>query len=71
MNTSAYAERLRNDRHIRTYTKEGTKFFVVDTKRVTLRGIPWLELGNWGKRRFENLLMLGANTRERMKVVYA
>ncbi len=31
---------------------------MVDTNQALLRGMPWYALGDWGKKKFENMLFL-------------
>lgn len=35
-----------------------TQVLTVDTKKATYQGMPWLSMGDYGKRKFETLLML-------------
>jgi hypothetical protein len=42
----------------------------VDTKKATYQGLAWQTLGDFGKRKWENLLVLSRPT-ERVKVIYA
>lgn len=42
---------------------------VVDTQQAKYQGIPWLQLGNFGKRKFENLLYLMKPTKN-TKILY-
>lgn len=59
----AYIGRSRTD-------KDGyTGVFEVDTNKVTWQGIRWKQLGDFGKRKFENFLVLTVPT-ERIKVRY-
>lgn len=41
----------------------------IDTNHATHQGRKWKELGDWGKRKFENLLIL-TRPKERIKIVY-
>lgn len=50
-------------------TKEGYKVLSVDTNIARYKGIPWKELGELGRRKFENLLII-ADAMERIKVIY-
>lgn len=43
---------------------------IVDTNKATFQGFPWATLGDFGKRKFENMLVLSRPT-ERIKVQYA
>ena len=44
-------------------------FLAIDTSKATYRGIPWRTLGDFGKRKFRNLLVL-ARPKERLKISY-
>ena len=41
----------------------------IDTSKVTYQGRPWRTLGDWGKRKWENLLVL-SRPKERIKIIY-
>lgn len=45
------------------------KIIEVDTNKASFRHIPWHSLGDFGKRKMENLLVL-TDTRIPVKVVY-
>lgn len=45
------------------------KVITIDTAKARLFGIPWLTLGDYGKRKFENLLVL-KDSKERLKIRY-
>jgi len=46
----------------------GTKVIEVDTSKATYQGIAWRTLGDYGKRKFENMLVL--EQKERIKIIY-
>jgi len=48
---------------------EGYKVITVDTGKATYQGITWKNLGDFGKRKWENYLFL-SNPKERIKVIY-
>lgn len=48
---------------------DGFKVVEVDTTKATFQGKAWMDLGDWGKRKFENMLFL-SRPRERIKVTY-
>lgn len=50
--------------------RQGFKIIEVDTEKTSYRGIPWKQLGNFGKRKLENLLVL-KDTSQITKVIYA
>jgi hypothetical protein len=52
------------------HQKDGFTAIVVDTTKATYQGIAWGALGDWGKRKFENILFL-TRSPERIKIVYA
>lgn len=49
--------------------KDGWTVLCVDTARAVYQGIKWAQLGDFGKRKFENLLVI-TRGRERIKVTY-
>lgn len=53
--------------HVRN--KNGFKVVSVDTNKAKLFGIPWKALGDFGKRKFENLLVL-SDEKNRLKIRY-
>lgn len=44
------------------------KIIEVDTKRAKYQGVSWRTMGDYGKRKFENLLVL--EQRERTHIIY-
>ena len=62
-------EMKRNQQYLQTYKRQGCRVVEVNTRGVTYRGTPWKELGGFGKRKVENLLVL-AVPNERTKVIY-
>jgi len=54
-------------KHVGDYP-EG-KVFEIDTTKSHFFGIPWKTLGSYGKKKFENLIVLH-NPRERLKFIY-
>ena len=49
--------------------EEGFTVVTVDTNKATYLGMEWHTLGDFGKRKLENLLVLGRST-ERLKIQY-
>ena len=45
------------------------KYVTVDMNKDKFRGIPWKMLGDFGKRKFENLLIL-KNAKEKIQIRY-
>ena len=41
----------------------------IDTKKATYQGISWRTMGDFGKRKFENFLVL-SRPKERIKIIY-
>jgi hypothetical protein len=70
MNTQALEERERNSEHIHVIGSGDCRTLVVDTKKVTLKGYPWRTLGDWGKRKFENILAI-ENREYKTRFIYA
>lgn len=54
---------------IRERKKDEFTVVEVDTKKATYQGKKWQSLGDFGKRKFENLLVLG-RAGERLKIIY-
>jgi len=46
----------------------GVRVIEIDTSKAKYQGIPWATLGDYGKRKFENILILTIN--ERAKINY-
>ena len=62
---------MRNDFAIvREQKKDKTLFLFVDTKKANLRGMPWTQLGDWGKKKFENMLFVTRIQKEYVKIHY-
>lgn len=55
---------------LREYTQDGFTTVVIDTTKATYQGMKWLEMNDFGRRKFENWLMLN-RTNEKLKFVYA
>jgi len=57
---------------VRESEKDHTMFLVVDTSKAVLRGMKWHDLGDFGKRKFENLLFLQRmeENRKKLKINY-
>lgn len=55
---------------IREHKKDNTLYLYVDTKKAILRGMKWEQLGEWGKRKFENMLFLTVINKEYVKIRY-
>jgi hypothetical protein len=49
--------------------RDGFKVVEIDIKKATYQGRPWKSLGDFGKRKFENLVFLN-NVKERIKIIY-
>ncbi len=49
--------------------KDGYTVLSIDTKQATYQGISWRKLGDTGKRKFENILIL-TRPQERLKIIY-
>ncbi len=50
--------------------KDGYRIVEIDTKKARYMGIPWRDLGDFGKRKLENLVVM-RDTSEQVKVTYA
>ena len=52
---------------------DGDTLVFVDTSKAMIRGIRWNELGEWGRRKFENLLFLTRQhgSKDKLKIIYA
>ena len=49
--------------------KDGYTILTIDTKKAKWQGISWRTLGDWGKRKFENAIILN-RAKERLKLIY-
>ena len=49
--------------------KDGYTFLTIDTQKAKWQKIPYRTLGDWGKRKFENGLIL-FRPKERLKISY-
>ena len=49
--------------------KNGISVVMIDTKIASYQGFSWKSLGDFGKRKFENILVL-SRPKERMKITY-
>lgn len=49
--------------------KDGFKIITIDTKKAKWQKIAWRTLGDWGKRKFENAIVLH-RSKERLKFIY-
>lgn len=49
--------------------QDGYRLVFIDTSKADYQGIAWATLGDYGKRKFENLLFL-TRTKEHLKVIY-
>ena len=47
----------------------GFKVVEIDTKKATYQGMKWQSMGSYGRRKFENLLVLN-NVGSRLKIIY-
>ncbi len=54
---------------MKDYTRQGRTVVEVDIDKAEYQGRPWKSLGDFGKRKFENMLVLKRPT-ERLKVTY-
>lgn len=68
---NAFGDANITKRHITNkHFPEGLTVFEVNSRKCTYRGHTLESLGNYGKRKFENHLIL-SNPRERIKVIFA
>jgi hypothetical protein len=63
-NRPSYAEGEEYTIHYR----QGAKVLVVDTKKSHYHGLKWRDLGAWGKRKFENVLVLKNADEQRLPI---
>ena len=49
--------------------KDGYTVLTIDTKKAKCKGIVWRTLGDFGKRKFENFLIL-TRAKEKLKLIY-
>jgi hypothetical protein len=57
---------------VRTQDKDNKLYLFVNTAKALFRGLKWSELGDFGKRKFENMLFLtNINPQSKhIKIVY-
>ncbi len=55
---------------VREQSKNKILYLFVDTKKALFRGIVWAQLGDFGKRKFENMLFLTTIGKEYVQVCY-
>lgn len=48
--------------------KDGTRYLTVDTSKSTFRNFQWDDLGDWGKRKCDNFLVLKNSNELRKKI---
>lgn len=53
-----------------TYEQGNIRSLVVDTSKAVYQGVPWRALGDFGKRKFENILILTSSREKQLKVLY-
>ena len=56
---------MKNDFPIIEREKKGTRYLQLDTSKTTFRHLRWEELGDWGKRKCENMIFLSNQNKER------
>lgn len=49
--------------------KDGFTVISIDTSKAKFQGMRWRTLGDWGKRKFENVLFL-TRAKEKLKIIY-
>ena len=54
---------------IREIVRDGFTLLLIDTKKATLQGVKLQTLGDRGRRKFENLLII-TRPKERLKITY-
>lgn len=55
---------------IRECKKDNTLYLFVDTSKAVFRGMKWAQLGDYGKRKCENMLFLTKISKGYIKVKY-
>ncbi len=62
---------MRNEFAVYREQKKDNKLILfVDTSKAILRGMKWTQLGEWGKRKFENMLFLTRLKKDYVKITY-
>lgn len=53
--------------------KDGTRYLHLDTNKTVFLRYKWADLGDWGKRKCENMIFLSNSNEQRkyIKIVYA
>lgn len=53
------------------YHRQGLRILEIDTKKASYKNIPWVSLGSFGKRKFENFVFLkNARGNGKLKISY-
>jgi hypothetical protein len=55
---------------LEVHYRQGNKVIEVDTHKAEFRGMPVHALGPYGKRKFENLVVIESNIHERIPVKF-
>jgi len=57
---------------VEVHYRQGAKVIEIDTKKAEYKGYKVRDLGGYGRRKFENLIVIEANTKEKIpvKVIY-
>ena len=55
---------------IAIHMRNGWKVIEVDMKKSKYHQIPWVELSEWQKRKYENFLYLSNQERNKIKFIY-
>lgn len=55
---------------VREHKKGNTVYVFVDTNKALLRNMKWSQLGDFGKRKFENMLFLTRISKDYVSVKY-
>lgn len=51
--------------------KDGIRYLLLDTTKTIFRNIKWKELGDWGKRKCENMVVLSNMNEARKQIEIA
>ena len=49
---------MRNTFHFTEKEKDNTRYLILDTSKTVFRNFQWNDLGDWGKRKAENMVFL-------------
>jgi hypothetical protein len=59
-----------HNNEVNIFMRDGYKVIEVDMKKTKYFSIPWVDLSEWQKRKYENFLYLSNQERSKIKFIY-